>query len=35
LKGHPTKNEQNKLLAAYFTYQLTTPDGIMLFKKAK
>jgi site-specific recombinase XerD len=34
-QGATTKEEAKKLVEADFTYILTTPDGTMLFKKAK
>ncbi len=35
VEGTIDKERAKQLLAADFTYQLTTPDGTMLFKKAK
>jgi integrase len=35
VEGTTDKERAKQLLAADFTYQLTTPDGTMLFKKAK
>jgi hypothetical protein len=35
MKGTTDKERAKQLLAADFTYQLTTPDGTMLFKKPK
>lgn len=35
IEGTTDKERAKQLLAADFTYQLTTPDGTMLFKKAK
>jgi site-specific recombinase XerD len=35
VEGTTDKERAKELLAADFTYQLTTPDGTMLFKKAK
>jgi hypothetical protein len=34
-EGTSDKERAKELLAADFTYQLTTPDGPILFKKAK
>jgi hypothetical protein len=34
VEGTTDKKRATELLAADFTYQLTTPDGTMLFKKA-
>ena len=35
VEGTTDKERAKQLLAADFAYQLTTPDGTMLFKKAK
>jgi hypothetical protein len=35
VEGTTDKERAKQILAADFTYQLTTPDGTMLFKKAK
>ena len=35
VEGTSDKEQAKQLLTADFTYQLTTPDGTMLFKKAK
>ena len=35
VEGTTDKERAKQLLTADFTYQLTTPDGTMLFKKAK
>ena len=35
VEGTTDKERAKQLLAADFTYQLTTPDGTMLFKKPK
>jgi len=35
VEGTTDKKRAEELLKADFTYQLTTPDGTMLFKKAK
>jgi hypothetical protein len=35
VEGTPDKERAKHLLAADFAYQLTTPDGIMLFRKPK
>ena len=35
VEGTTDKEHAKQLLASDFTYQLTTPDGTMLFRKAK
>jgi hypothetical protein len=35
VEGTTDKERAKQLLAADFSYQLTTPDGTMLFKKPK
>jgi hypothetical protein len=35
VEGTTDKERAKQLLAADFTYQLTTPDGTMQFKKLK
>jgi len=35
VEGTTDNQRAKQLLTADFTYQLTTPDGTMLFKKAK
>jgi hypothetical protein len=35
VEGTTDKKRAQELLTADFTYQLTTPDGTMLFKKPK
>ena len=35
VKGTTDKERAKQLLTEDFTYQLTTPDGTMLFKKPK
>jgi hypothetical protein len=35
IQGTTDKEQAKQLFAADFTYQLITPDGIMLFRKPK